>query len=431
MNSETITNNPPPASEMIKNLPEPAAWVALDWGDKTHAFAWFDPCGRMKEGTISHSAENLHAWLKALGQCYGGRTVALAIEASRGAVIHALLEYPWLRIYPINPVTSARYRKAFSPSGAKDDLPDARVLLDLIRCHASRLKVLEVQDPETLQLTGLVEARRKIVDQRTALLNRMTSLLKTYYPQALELTGSLNTRLALEFLSRWPDLLSLKTARPGTIKALYYRNQVRSETLVNKRLALIKEAVALTTEPVRVRVAVLQLRAMLDQLRVFQEHVAVFDSEIRQAFKAHPEARLFRDLPGAGAQMAPRLCAAFGTLRSLYPDPASLQKYAGVAPVREKSGAHLWTHWRWQAPAFLRQTFVEWAGQTVMYSAWAKIYYDRMLKKGKRHTVIIRALAFKWIRVLWKCWQQRVPYDESAYLRQLQHRQSPNAPAAI
>lgn len=425
MNTEPITNNPL-RSERDDEL-VPAAWVALDWGDKKHAFALHDPAGRTEEGTIDHSSENLHAWFKALGERYGGRTVALAIEASRGAVIHVLLEYPWLRIYPINPVTSARYRKAFTPSGAKDDLPDARILLDLVRHHAAKLKVLETQDDQTLELAGLVEARRKIVDRRTALLNQMTSLLKSYFPQALELVGNLNTYLAVQFLSRWPDLISLKAAKPGTIKALYYQNQVRSEELVNKRLESIRQAVALTTEQARVSVAVLHLRQMLDQLRVFQKHIAIFDGEIKRAFLAHPEVDLFRALPGAGPQLGPRLCVAFGTIRSLYPDPGSLQKYAGVAPVREKSGHQLWTHWRWQAPTFLRQTFVEWAGQTVIYSPWAKVYYHRMLKKGKKHAAILRSLAFKWIRVLWKCWQDRKPYDENLYLKKLQTRKSPNA----
>ncbi|MBI3191106.1 MAG: IS110 family transposase, partial [Pedosphaera parvula] len=101
-----------------------------------------------------------------------------------------------------------------------------------------------------------------------------------------------------------------------------------------------------------------------------------------------------------------------------------------VAPVREKSGQSLWTHWRWLAPVFLRQTLVEWAGQTVCYSAWAKVYYQRMKAKGKGHHAILRALAFKWIRILWKCWQTRTPYDEVRYLKQLVHRKSPNAAPA-
>jgi transposase len=229
------------------------------------------------------------------------------------------------------------------------------------------------------------------------------------------------------FLQRWPDLISLKAAKPGTIKRFYYQHQVRSTELVEQRLALIAKALALTTEEARVSVAILQLRQLLDQLEVFHKHIPLLNAEIKSVFASHPEVHLFRELPGAGPQLAPRLCAAFGTDRSLYPEPASLQKYASLAPVREKSGHQLWTHWRWRAPAFVRQTFVEWAGQTVLYSPWAKIYYQRMLKKGKKHAVIIRALAFKWIRILWKCWQDRQPYEETRYLKQLVHRKSPNA----
>jgi hypothetical protein len=407
----------------------PVAWIGLDWGNQQHAFALQDRGGYSEKGLLNHSPENLHHWLQQIQQRYGARPVALAIEASRGAVIHALLNYPWLTIYPINPITSARFRVAFTPSGAKDDQPDADVLLELVRDHAAKLRVLETQDPQTIKLTGLVQARRDIVDRRTQALNQTTTLLKSYYPQALELAGNLNTDMALDFLERWPDLPSLKAARPATVKRFYYEHNVRSTQLVQERLLFIQKAMALTTEEARVSVAVLQVRHLVDQLRAFAKHIALFDQEIKVAFAQHPEAGLYRDLPGAGPQLAPRLCAAFGTLRSLYPDPASLQKQVGVAPVRVKSGNQLWTHWRWQAPKFLRQTFVEWAGQTVVYCPWAARYYERMKKKGKKHAAILRALAFKWIRILWKCWKDRKPYDQAAYLRQLRHRQSPNAVA--
>src|SRR6266516_3459190 len=418
MNTSNSSNNP-----CSPQTTAPAAWIGFDWGDAEHAFVLQDQAGHRQRDKIPHSAENLHGWLKQIGQRYGGRSVVMAIEASRGAVIHALLQYPWLSIYPINPVTSARYRKAFRPSGAKDDLPDAEVLLDLVRHHADKLRPLEPQDPLTLKLTCLVEARRKIVNRRTAVLNELTSLLKGYYPQALKLVGSLDSELALALLRRWPDLISLKAARPATIKRLFYQHQVRSKTLVEERLALIAQALALTTEDVRVSVAILQLFQLLDQVEVFQKHVALFDAQIKTVFASHPEAAFFRELPGAGPQLAPRLCVAFS---ASYADPASLQKITGVAPVREKSGNQIWTHWRWGAPIFLRQTFVEWAGQTVRYSPWAKVYYQHMLKKGKKHAAIIRSLAFKWIRVLWKCRQAKTPYNEACYLKQLIHRKSPH-----
>ena len=421
--NDTTTTHPQPDPA----VPSPQAWIGLDWGDQQHSFALQERDGQPQSGTLDHSAENLHRWLKELEQRFGGHPVRLGIETSRGAVIAALVQYPWLEIYPINPVTSARYRRAFTPSGAKDDSPDALVCLELVRDHAAKLRPLQPQDPQTLKLAGLVEARRELVDRRTALLNQLTSLLKSYYPQALALLENLNTPMAVAFLRRWPDLISLKAAQPGTVKKFFYQHNIRSEDLVKKRLALMAQAVALTTEEARVSVAVLQVHQRVDQLEVFHKHVGRMDAQIKSAFASHPEAYLFRDLPGAGPQLAPRLCAAFGTDRTAYPDPASLQKYAGLAPVREKSGSQLWTHWRWNAPAFLRQSCVEWAGQTVRYCPWARVYYERMVKKGKKHAMICRALACKWIRILWKCWQERTPYDEARYLKQLIHRKSANA----
>jgi transposase len=416
--------NAPPASVPV---PAPVAWIGLDWGHKTHAFALQGPAGPSEEGTLTQSAETLHAWLRGLEKRFGGQPVAVGVEAKRGAVVDALLQYPWLIVYPINPVTSARYRQAFTPSGASDDLPDARVLLELVRDHAAKLRALEVQDEATTQLAGLVEVRRDLVDRRTQVLNQLTSLLRAFYPQALELVGDLDTELAVAFLSRWPDLIALQAAKPSVVKRFYYAHNLRRPELLEQRLQFIRQAIALTTDPARVSVAGLHLQALLDQLRALRRHVAVLDGAIKTAFAAHPEAYLFRELPGAGAALAPRLCVAFGTIRPLFPDPPSLQKLAGLAPVREKSGQSVWTHWRWQAPVFLRQSFVEWAGQTVIYSAWAKRYYERMQAKGKGRGAILRALAFKWVRVLWKCWQSRTPYDEARYLKQLAHRQSPNA----
>jgi transposase len=421
------------SNDTTASPPAPAAWLGLDWGDKEHAFCLFVPGAAKPESSkLPHSAETLHAWFQELQTRFGGRPVVLAVESNRGALLHVLAQYPWLEIFPINPVTSARYRKAFIPSGAKDDLPDAAILLDLVRHHRDKLRPLFWDEANTRQLAALVQARRDTVDRRTQTLNQLISLLKTYYPQALELAGEdLGAPLAREFLGRWPDLISLKAARPATLRTFYYKNNVRRPELVEKRLAKIKGAVALTTDPAVLSVALLQLKLLLELLAAYHKHIAGFDAEIARVFAEHENKALFAELPGAGKAMAPRLAVAFGSDRTRFADAASFQKYAGLAPVREKSGGQLWTHWRWQAPAFLRQSLVEWAGQTVVWSAWAKCYYGRMKAKGKKHHVILRALAFKWARILWKCWKTNTPYDEALYLKALEKRKSPNLPLAI
>jgi transposase len=141
--------------------------------------------------------------------------------------------------------------------------------------------------------------------------------------------------------------------------------------------------------------------------------------------QALPDYALFRALPGAGPTYAPRLLAAFGEQRERYQSAAAIQKYAGIAPVTERSGKKCWVHWRLQCPKFLRQTFVEWAAETIPRSFWAGAYYQSQRDKGCSHQAALRALAFKWIRILYRCWQTRTPYDESTYLNALKRRGSP------
>jgi transposase len=416
-------NDPKVGLNTVVDGPRLAAWVGLDWGHRQHCLAVQVGSGPLEEQTLEASPQALHRFFQELEKRAGG-TVVLAVEGSHGPVIDALERYPSVQVYAINPAASAHYRLAFHPSGAKDDLPDARLLLELARDHAAKLRRLERPDAATQKLDALTRARRELVDQRVQLTNRLRSVLRGYFPQALELVGDLKTRLALDFLQRWPDLLSLKAARPATVKSFYHRHNVRRPQLVEKRLALIKEAILLTTQEARTLAGTLAVAALVEQVRALNKHIQRFDGEIKKAFAEHPEAHLFRELPGAGPQMAPRLCAAFGSDRAAYPDAASVQKRMGVAPVIEKSGASKWVHWRWLASKFLRQTFVEWAGQTVRYSGWAREYYEAKLKAGQAHAQILRALAFKWIRILWKCWRERTPYDETRYLKQLQKRKS-------
>ena len=410
------------------NTSDYAALVAIDWGDTEHVFALHTAETELETGTIPASAECLHGWLEQLGRRFRHRLVALALEAGRSAVVHALVQYPWLVLYPVHPATSERFRKAFAPSGAKDDLPDAQVLLQILAQHRDQLRPLVLDTAQTRELAALTEVRRGAVDRRTQLACELRSTLKTCYPQALELCGDdLWTALALDFLTRWPELAALQTAKPATLRAFYRAHRSVRPAVIAQRLALIDQARALTADRAVLDPAILQIQLLAAVLRPLQTHIEQIEARIAACFAAHPEAPLFAALPGAGPTLAPRLLVAFGTDRARYPDATNLQKYAGVAPVKEKSGRQLWVHWRWNAPKFLRQTFVEWAGQTIPQCAWAKAYYLQQKHAGKHHQTILRGLAFKWIRILWRCWHDRVPYDESRYLAALSQRHSPLA----
>lgn len=402
------------------------ALVALDWGDKNHAFAWQHVGqSQVTEGVLPASAEGLHTWLEQLGQSCGGKPVALAVEAGRNALLHALLEYPWLTVYPVHPAASASFRKAFKPSGAKDDGPDALMLLTLLRTHQGALTALSVDTPCTRELAALVALRRRVVDQRTRAINQLTSALKGYFPQALTLAGDdLGAPLALAFLRRFPELAAVQKMRPAALAAFYRQHHSRSQERIAERTALVAHARALVTERAVIEPALLEVALLVEQLAVSARHIATMETRIAELFAAHPRAELFAALPGAGPALAPRLLVAFGEQLDRYPSAAALQKHSGIAPVLERSGKKTWVHWRWAAPTFLRQSFVEWAGQTVSQSEWAGAYYHQQRRAGKDHHAILRALAFKWIRILWRCWHDGTPYDEQRYLNNLRLRGS-------
>ena len=123
--------------------------------------------------------------------------------------------------------------------------------------------------------------------------------------------------------------------------------------------------------------------------------------------------------------MAPRLLSAFGTDRERITSAAEMQTLSGIAPVTKRSGKSCVVHRRWACPKFLRQTFHEFAAHSIPQSRWAKAYYDLQRSRGTRHHAAIRALAFKWIRVIYRCWMTKTRYDEDLYLESLRKHQSP------
>jgi len=406
------------------------ALVGLDWGDTSHQVAVWDEQRQMcTSERIEHTPAALHAWIEALHAQVGSARIAVAIEQSRGAVFDALSSYPSVTLYPINPRSAARYREAFHPSLSKDDPTDAASLLDLLRKHRNELRPFVPEDASTRLLRLLTEDRRELVDQRTQHVQRVTDRLKTYYPQALRWAGALTTAQACDFLERWPTLEAIQRARPSAIRTFYERHH-HAAAWIDQRLAEIRAAVAFHDDPVITDTAVLLIQSELAQIRALNASIAAYDDRIAAVFAAHQDASIFESFPGAGAQLAPRLAAAFGTDRQRVESAASIATRSGIAPVLRRSGKTATVHMRWACPKFLRQTFHEYARVSIGYSVWARAFYKQQRARGHGQHEAIRTLAYRWIRILYACWKNRIAYDESRYLKQLAARGSSLTSAA-
>ena len=234
-----------------------------------------------------------------------------------------------------------------------------------------------------------------------------------------------DTAIFCDVLSRWPTLKAAQLARRSTLESFFQAHHVRSVDVIDTRLQAIKRAMALTTDDGVITPNILLVPALIAQLRVTLQAMADFDRAIAQYAQDHPDFPLFDALPGARAVFAPRLLVACGEQRERVTSAEALQKDAGIAPVTARSGKKSWVHWRLRCPTFLRQTFVEWAAESTRHSFWAQVYYQQQRDKGKAHQAAVRALAFTWIRILYRCWQERTPYDESVSLQARKHRNAP------
>ena len=406
-------------------MAEYAALVGIDWSDRKHDICLVDlRTGRRETSLLRHAPEAIDGWAVALRARFGGQPIAVCLEQARGPLIYALMKYDFITLYPVNPSTLARYRQAFSPSRHKDDGTDAAYLAELLAHHRDHLRAWRPDDEQTRTLRYLVEHRRRLVSDRTRTSNRMTSLLKCYFPQVLEWFPDIRTVLVCDFLSRWPSLDTLRRVRRETL-AKFFRahNSVRKEA-IEKRVGSIRQAAPLVTDPAVIASSVLMVKALASQMKTTLAAIAEFDTEIEALCAVSPDFALMKSLPGAGQNYAARLTAALGPERERWQSADELAQLSGVAPVIERSGQSCRVRWRYFCPKFLRQTFHEYAGESIRHSFWARAYYEQQRAKGKSHHAAVRALSFKWVRIIFRCWQARTAYDEVKYLESLRRKGS-------
>jgi transposase len=405
-----------------------AALVGIDWADQEHAFFLRDvETGRAVSGVLLQTPEEIDKWAWELHQTYGGRLVGICLEQSKGALLYALMKYPHLHLYPLDGKKLRRFRESYVTSGDRDDPGDAEFLWEYLDSRGHTMRVLKPDTEETRLLAQLNEDRRDTVDDRTRLSNQALICLKGFFPLAIRLLGGdLTTPLALDFLERWATLEDLKKSRPATIEKFFCDHGCHLEELNRKRLEAIGKAVALVTDRAIIQASVLKMQRIVGQLRELNKAIARYDERIDELMEDHADARIFQSLPGAGHALAPRLLTLFGTDRARWEVVQELQCLDGIVPVRDYSGkSSKRVKFRWACAKFRRQTWVEFAEQSIRQCAWAKAFYEKRKAEGLKHNAILRELAVKWSRIVFRCWKDGVPYDEGKYLQSLIRRNSP------
>src|SRR4029453_8013322 len=246
-----------------------AACIGIDWAEAKHDICLQAAGSEKREcSTLDHQPDTINEWVSTLRTQFKGQPIAICLELNKGPLVSALRQHDFLVLFPVNPLTLARYREAFTPSQAKDDPTDAELQLELLLKHRDKLKPLVPQSPEMRALAQLVEHRRRLVEDRVRITNRLTSTLKTYFPHVLQWFPHKDTRLFCDFLRQWPTLKAAQLAQRRTLERFFHRHHVRDGQRIHECLAAIKSAVPLTTDEGVMMPNALMAQALITQLHV-------------------------------------------------------------------------------------------------------------------------------------------------------------------
>lgn len=403
-------------------------YIGWDWSDKKHDLYLRLP-GQTKgqHEIVPNSPEHLHTWFQKVLKRFENQRLVIAIEASRSALLPIFRQYQErLTVYLLNPKSLAKYREAFRPSGSKDDLLDCQLLADIVIAHPEQLHPWPLEDPQTEMLATLAEDRRKLVDTRTLAANQLKAQVKLYFPQVLGfLNDDMTTVLASEFILKWPTLARLQAAKPEAIRKFFTARRRRLTDALEKAIDQLPKAVAVTDRASTLEPAMRYAKALAEQLQTLHPLIKAYDGEIDQQCKLHPLLPVVAQLPGAGPVLKARLLGALGGLALADQPAVEVAAKTGIAPVRQASGQTEVIHRRYAFPHFVHQTFIEFADQSAGWSQWAKSFVAYKKAKGWKYYRIMRALAYKWIRILVALARSGEAYNESQYLDALAKQKCP------
>lgn len=384
-------------------------YAGIDWAKARHAVCVVDERGRaVARFEVEHTDTGLRALVRRLTGVEGA-----AIERPDGPVVEALLE-AGITVFVIASRQVKALRVRHGLAGNKDDRADAYVLAEALRTDGQRLRPLRPDAPETVVLRASVRARKDLVAHRTALAQQLAAHLALAFPGAVDLFDELASPIARAFLRRFPTAERAAWLSPRRfdhwLAAQGYSGR-RSGAELHARLAAAPAGVR---GPSAEALAAVTL-ALVAAVAAVDEQATALAARIVEQLRRHPDAAVFTSLPRAGRLRAAALLAEIGDRRERFPTPASLACLAGAVPSTRQSGQHRVVAFRWTCDKKLRDALVDFAQDSRRANSWAEDLYRRARARGKSHPHAVRILARAWVSVIWRCWQDRVPYDPARH----------------
>jgi transposase len=396
-------------------LPDALFFTGIDWAAETHAVCVLNAGGKIAaEFVIEHSADGIAMLIRRLAKHGVAGMMPVAIERPDGRLVDLLLEagHP---VVPVKPNAIKTWRDGEVLSGAKSDAGDAAVIAEYLRLRAHKLKAAAPYSDQTKALRAIVRARGDLVEMRVAATNQLSALLDAHWPGARVIFADVESPVSLEFLTRYPTPaaaahLGEKRMTAFCVKHGYCGRRTAAQLLERLRDAPAGATGEALTEGLRDAVL-----AAVGVLTALNASVKNLDRSAAAHLGEHPDGAIFTSLPRSGQVNAAQVLAEWGDARPAYEHPDSVAALAGVTPVTNQSGKHRGVHFRWACNKRFRTAITTFADNSRHASPWAAKTYNDARASGKDHPHAVRILARAWIRVIWRCWIDGVPYNPAKH----------------
>lgn len=393
----------------------PLFFVGIDWAAAEHAVCVLGRDGlKVAAFATAHTAAGFAMLAARLGKLGEAERIPVAIERPDGRLVDALLEagHP---VMPVKPNAIKTWRESEVLSGAKSDPGDAHVIADYLRVRIHRLRPAAPLSGHTKAVRTVVRTRTDLVEARVAAVNQLAALLDAHWPGAKAIFANLESAIALAFLTRYPTAASAASLTEKRLAAFCVKQGYSGKKPAAVLLARLRSAPTGTTDPTAcegIRDAVL---AQVGVLTALNTAIKALDRSITERIDTHPDGEVFRSFPRAGTINAAQILAEWGDAREVFDHPDAIAALAGITPVTKASGKQRGVSFRWACNKRLRVAITTFAANSRFSSPWAADIYDRARASGKDHPHATRILARAWVRVMWRCWQNRTPYDPALH----------------
>jgi transposase len=385
-----------------------AVFAGLDWASQAHAVCVIDQRGAVREQwELAHDAAGLSALVQRLRRHGVGR---IALQRPSGLLVDVLVE-AGLEVVPIHPNAVKASRPRYRSHGGKSDASDAYLLADLLRTDGHRFSPLVPQSDTIRALRALVRGRDDLVATRVRLANQLRQLLQSYWAGAAEVFADVDSPIALAFIQRYPTPEAASRLGPKRRAAFCAQHAYCGRRSADDLLARLRQAASVGLGELEADAKGELACCLARTLERLVEQIRLLASRIEHHVADSADGRILMSFPRAGRICAAQILAELGSVRERFDSDEPLAAEAGVAPVTYESGKHKAVAFRWACNHRLRAAITCMAGNSRHANAWAAAVYAKARGRGCNHPHAVRILARAWLRVIWRAWIDRLPYD--------------------